>query len=154
MATLTGMLTGMEIRRLGPGDVDAVVDASSLFDGTPSRDLALRFLTLEGHHLLLASSDGADIGFVSGVETSHPDKGTEMFLYELFVEEEHRRRGIGRALVVALAELARERGCYGMWVGTEPDNLPAIATYRAAGSAPIEPFVSLTWDLRPGAAPG
>ena len=71
---------------------------------------------------------------MSGVETTHPDKGTEMFLYELAVASEHRRRGIGPALVEALAALARERGCYGMWVGTEPGNAAALATY-----APREP---------------
>ena len=87
---------------------------------------------------------------VTGVETTHPDKGTEMFLYELFVAEEHRHSGIGRALVGALRELAVEHGCYGMWVGTEPDNVAAIATYRAAGAAPVEPFVTLTWRFDTG----
>jgi ribosomal protein S18 acetylase RimI-like enzyme len=81
------------------------------------------------------------------VETTHPDKGTEMFLYELSVAEEFRRRGIGRALVSALADLAIERGCYGMWVGTEPDNDAALATYRAAGAAPPESSVTLTWTF-------
>ncbi|HZE00492.1 MAG TPA: GNAT family N-acetyltransferase, partial [Pseudonocardiaceae bacterium] len=51
-----------------------------------------------------------------------PDKGTEMFLYELGVDDRFRRRGIGKALVAALAELARESGCYGMWVLTDSDN--------------------------------
>ena len=46
----------------------------------------------------------------------HPDKGTEIFLYELSVEEDHRQRGIGTALVTALRELAQENVCYGMWV--------------------------------------
>ncbi|WP_410640455.1 hypothetical protein [Amycolatopsis sp. lyj-346] len=35
----------------------------------------------------------------------------------------HRMSGLGRSSVTALAELARERGCYGMWVvneGTTP----------------------------------
>jgi hypothetical protein len=27
------------------------------------------------------------VGMVTGVETTHPDKGTEMFLYELAVDE-------------------------------------------------------------------
>jgi ribosomal protein S18 acetylase RimI-like enzyme len=68
-----------------------------------------------------------------------------MFLYELSVDPGHRNRGIGRALVGALADLARERGCYGMWVGTEPDNAAALAAYRAAGAEPPEPFVTLSW---------
>jgi ribosomal protein S18 acetylase RimI-like enzyme len=82
---------------------------------------------------------------VTGVETTHPDKGTEMFLYELAVAPEHRNRGIGRSLVRALADVARERGCYGMWVGTEEENAAAIATYRAAGSTPPDPSVTLDW---------
>ena len=75
----------------------------------------------------------AAAGFVSGVEMTHPDKGTEMFLYELAVEEASRNRGIGRALVRALADLARERGCYGMWVLTDDGNPAALRAYAAAG---------------------
>jgi ribosomal protein S18 acetylase RimI-like enzyme len=139
--------TDIEIRRLGAEDVDAVVEASSLFDFPVDRQQAVLFLGREGHHILIAYVDGSPVGFVSGVETTHPDKGTEMFLYELSVDEGHRRRGIGKALASALAELARERGCYGMWVGTEPDNLGAIATYRSAGAGDVEPFVTLSWTF-------
>ena len=43
-------------------------------------------------------------GMVTGVELTHPDKGTEMFLYELGASTRpHRNRGVGRALVGALA---------------------------------------------------
>jgi ribosomal protein S18 acetylase RimI-like enzyme len=121
---------------------------AALFDAPPTELLAERFLSKEGHHLLYAVNDaGEPVGFVSGVETTHPDKGTEMFLYELSVAEAHRRRGIGTALVRALAELARERGCYGMWVGTDADNEAALGAYRAAGAGLPEPFVMLDWSL-------
>lgn len=39
---------------------------------------------------------------MSGVETTQPDKGTEMFLCELGVDESARGRGLGRTLVAAL----------------------------------------------------
>jgi ribosomal protein S18 acetylase RimI-like enzyme len=84
---------------------------------------------------------------ISGVEMTHPDKGTEMFVYELGVAPEARLRGVGTALVEALAAVARERGCYGMWVGTEPDNEAALATYRRGGANEEAPFVLLSWDL-------
>jgi len=137
----------MDIRPVGPGQVGHVLAASSLFDGAATRAWTALFLERGGHHLLLAWLDDVPVGFVSGVETTHPDKGTEMFLYELAVDEGHRRKGIGRALVEAIAAVAVERGCYGMWVGTEPDNQAAIATYRSAGAPEPEPFVTLTWDL-------
>jgi ribosomal protein S18 acetylase RimI-like enzyme len=79
---------------------------------------------------------------------THPDKGTEMFLYELAVDEPARRRGFGRALVEALATLARERGCYGMWVLTDDDNVAALATYRGAGAGKDSPNMMLEWDFR------
>jgi ribosomal protein S18 acetylase RimI-like enzyme len=141
------------IRRVGPGDLEHVVAASALFDGPARRDATARFLAEPTHHLLLATEAGRPVGFVSGVETTHPDKGTEMFLYELAVEEGTRRRGIGRALVETLAALAVERGCYGMWVSTDADNEAAIRTYRAAGAGTPEPFVLLEWRFADRDAP-
>lgn len=135
----------MRIERLGPGDEEVVIGAGHLFDEPPRPEWAARFLGSDTHHLLVALRDDDPVGFVSGVETTHPDKGTEMFLYELSVGAEHRGRGIGVALVRALGELARDRGCYGMWVATEPDNAAAIATYRAAGSSAPEAAVVLDW---------
>jgi ribosomal protein S18 acetylase RimI-like enzyme len=79
---------------------------------------------------------------------THPDKGTEMFLYELGVAEQHQRQGVGRALVDALRAIAVERGCYGMWVLTDDDNVAALATYRAAGAGEPEPQVMLSWTFR------
>lgn len=96
---------------------------------------------------MVAYLDGVAVGFASGIEMTHPDKGTEMMLYELGVQEEYRRLGFGRALVLAVGRLAQERGCYGMWTATEPDNAAAIATYRAAGAAPPDPTVTLAWTF-------
>jgi ribosomal protein S18 acetylase RimI-like enzyme len=137
----------MRIVHIGPGDEQLVVDAGALFDSPPDRAWTSKFLAEPGHHLLIAYVDEAVAGFVSGVETTHPDKGTEMFLYELAVDEPYRRRGVGTALVTALAELAVDKGCHGMWVGTEHDNIAALATYRSAGAQPPEPCVTLTWQF-------
>ena len=133
-----------EIRRIA--DVAAIDDAAALFDHPIRRAAAARFLASDIHHLLLAYVDGRPVGMVSGVELTHPDKGTEMFLYELSVDEAHRRHGIGAALVEELAALARERGCYGMWVLTDRDNVAALATYRRAGATSDSDQVMLDWE--------
>jgi ribosomal protein S18 acetylase RimI-like enzyme len=140
----------MRIERI----VDAlkVHAAADLFDAPPLAGATERFLAQPGHHLLLAyDEDGRAVGMISGVEMTHPDKGTEMFIYELAVAPAARLQGIGAGLVAALGEIAKSCGCYGMWVGTEPDNGAALATYRRAGASGEAPFTLLNWDLIEGA---
>jgi ribosomal protein S18 acetylase RimI-like enzyme len=127
--------------------VGEVMAASALFDAPAVAAATRRFLSQPGHHLLIADVDGEPAGMVSGVELTHPDKGTEMFLYELAADEAFRRRGIGRALAAALAGLARQRGCYGMFVLTDDDNQAAQATYRSAGAVrEADRVVLLSWS--------
>ncbi|MCP3819625.1 GNAT family N-acetyltransferase [Streptomyces sp. A3M-1-3] len=136
----------MEIRR-----ATTVVElgaAQHLFDGPVRQAWAERFLASPGHVMLIAYVDGFPAGMVSGIEMCHPDKGTEMCLYELGVDEAYRRRGIGRALTEALAALARERDCYDLWVGVETDNEPALATYRSAGAEDDGVFAMLSWPFK------
>jgi ribosomal protein S18 acetylase RimI-like enzyme len=133
----------MKIRRAAsPDDVFA---AAHLFDAPPRPDATTRFLAQDHSHLLIAYVGDQPAGFVSGVETTHPDKGTEMFLYELAVAEGARNHGVGRSLIGALADVARERGCYGMWVLTDADNEAALATYGAAGGVRPQPQLMLEW---------
>jgi len=106
-----------------------------------------RFLADPNHHLFIAHADGRPVGFVSGVELTHPDKGTEMFLYELAVDEGYRQRGIGSALSNALRDLAVELGCYDMWVLTDEDNDAALGTYRKSGATISSRHIMLTWPL-------
>jgi ribosomal protein S18 acetylase RimI-like enzyme len=136
---------GVAIRRIEEGDIDLVLAAGHLFDGAPIREATARFLGSPGHHLLMAFEDGRALGFISGIELTHPDKGVEMFLYELGVDEEARGRGIGSALTAALRGRAQERGCYGMWVLTEVDNEAALATYRRAGAGAPSTQLLLEW---------
>ncbi|NBH12164.1 GNAT family N-acetyltransferase [Amycolatopsis sp. SID8362] len=138
----------MEIRRITR--VEAVQDAGHLFDRFPLPEATERFLADGRHHLLIAYADDVPAGMVTGVEMTHPDKGTEMFLYELGVDELFRGRGVARALVSALADLARERNCYGMWVITDEDNAAARMTYSRAGGALEDKQVVFVWTFDGG----
>lgn len=138
----------IDIKRLRPGDDALVAEAGHLFDDPPRPDAIGRFLAEPTHHLLVAYADGKPVGFVSGVEMTHPDKGTEMFLYELAVDEDHRQRGIGAALVNALRDLATANDCYDMWVLTDDDNEPALKTYKKSGTSESSSHVMFTWRFR------
>jgi ribosomal protein S18 acetylase RimI-like enzyme len=127
---------------MGPGDEKRIKEAGHLFDSPPVPATLKRFLGDPTHHLLIAYSADEPAGFVSGVEVTHPDKGTEMFLYELAVDTAHRHHGIGTALVRALADLARKQGNYGMWVLVDDENAAAAATYRKAdGDVESQPLM-------------
>ncbi len=136
----------MEIRRATT--VDEVLAATALFDGPAQPHFAATFLDAPAHHLFLAYVDDVPVGMITGVEMTMPDKGTEMFLYELEVAADHQRRGIGVALVRALVSVAVDHGCYGMWVLTDADNHAALATYRSGGADDTEAAVMLTWTFK------
>jgi ribosomal protein S18 acetylase RimI-like enzyme len=138
----------IEIRDLSTADAAEVAAVGYLFDEMPELTASQRFAAAPGHHLLVAFLDDRGVGFVSGVEMTHPDKGTEMFLYELGVDEPARRRGVGTALVQALARRAHSLGCYGMWALTDADNEPARRTYRAGQcDEETEGEVMLSWTF-------
>ena len=121
---------GIDLCLLQPGD-ENVVRALRTYegDGDPEGLLA------DPHTLMLVAFDGErPVGFVLAhdLPRRHGDR-SGLFVYEVDVAATHRRRGIARALLARLAELARERGIRQCFVLTETDNAPANALYEALG---------------------
>jgi GNAT superfamily N-acetyltransferase len=61
-----------------------------------------------------------------------------LYLEDLFVRPDVRRKGYGRALLVRLAQIAREQGCGRMEWAVLDWNEPAIQFYRKLGARPNE----------------
>jgi GNAT superfamily N-acetyltransferase len=61
-----------------------------------------------------------------------------LYLEDLFVGPEHRGKGYGRALLIHLAKIARERGCGRMEWAVLDWNEPAIEFYRKLGAKPMD----------------
>ena len=61
-----------------------------------------------------------------------------LYLEDLFVKPEKRGKGYGRALLVELAKIARDRGCGRMEWAVLDWNEPAIKFYRALGAKPLD----------------
>ncbi len=131
---------GVWVRRAGLGDAREVARFQAAFDDGVLPDETRRFLVDQRHHLLLGYIDDRPAGFVSAVEVFHPDKRAELFLNEIGVVDEARRRGVARALIEELKRLGRERGCGNIWVLTDEDNEAAMGLYRSTGG---------TWDGAP-----
>jgi len=60
-----------------------------------------------------------------------------LYLEDLFVKPEKRGKGYGRALLIELAKIARDRGCGRMEWAVLNWNEPAIKFYRALGAKPM-----------------
>jgi GNAT superfamily N-acetyltransferase len=61
-----------------------------------------------------------------------------LYLEDLFVKPEKRGKGYGRALLVELAKIARDRGCGRMEWAVLNWNEPAIKFYLALGAKPMD----------------
>lgn len=85
--------------------------------------------------VILADLSGESVGyalFFHNFSTFVGRKG--LYLEDLYVRPEHRGSGIGKALLVELARIARERNCGRMEWSVLDWNEPSIAFYRALGA--------------------
>lgn len=55
------------------------------------------------------------------------------FIYDLFIEEEHRGKGLGKATLRALEKLVKERGVRVLYLHVFAHNPVAIRLYRESG---------------------
>ena len=89
---------------------------------------------------------GQPVGFALWYSTFSTFRGRPgLYLEDLFVRPEFRGRGIGKALLARLAELARERDIRIGFVLTDDDNVPANALYRSAGGTSSK---DVMWEFR------
>jgi aminoglycoside 6'-N-acetyltransferase I len=120
--------------------------AEGVFDEPLNPEGVAKHLASPGHHLVVALSDGEVVGQVTGVLHAQPDKPPEIYIGEVGVAPAFQRRGIARAMLAAMFNLARELGCDEAWVGTEPDNDGARRLYESIGGR-AESFIMYVFAL-------
>jgi GNAT superfamily N-acetyltransferase len=99
--------------------------------------------------VLLAYWDAQPVGFALYLRNFSTFLGQPgIYLEDLFVDPEHRGKGIGKALLIQLAKIALERG-YGRLEWAVLDwNTPSIEFYRSLGAVPLDEWTAyrLTGD--------
>nr|WP_274388379.1 GNAT family N-acetyltransferase [Salsipaludibacter albus] len=115
------------MRRATPDDHDHVVALPDL--GGATRRLLAKDLAGEvPRHAVVAVDDGEVVGFA--METRQPD---EVHLLDIVVRPDHRRHGIGRRLVTALAALGAADGATAMTLEARVSNPGGPPMYRHLG---------------------
>ena len=114
-----------------PGNPDA---PQAFVAGLRSSLERFDFLSSDSHWLLAAEVDRQFVGYLSAVRV-HKADGRVGVLYvdELMVLAEFRRRGIASALWQEVQRLATELGVWRIRVTVRPDNQSARAFYRSVG---------------------
>ena len=85
-------------------------------------------------HVIVALAAKKVVGGLVAYELPMFKEATsEMYLFELGVNEDYRRRGIGSALIENLKEVSARKKIKIMYVGAWADNLPAVELYKKTG---------------------
>lgn len=88
------------------------------------------------------------LGMASGRIEIKP-YGKELWLYvdEVDVCVNQRKKGAGKAIMEKLLAIADEADCEEVWLGTEVDNDPANALYRSLDPDDVGEVVGYTYEL-------
>lgn len=129
------------IRRAELADADVVgqllYDFNREYDeptpDPPQMAARIRYLLREDHTVVLLGGAGPDGLAVLRFRPSLWSEALECYLAELYVVPERRGHGLGRALMNAAIEVARQAGADHMDLNTAEDDVAARALYESLG---------------------
>jgi ribosomal protein S18 acetylase RimI-like enzyme len=136
----------VELRVLGPDDVAYMESMLSMFgrafDDSDSYDRArpepaylAGLLASPGFVAVVAIEDGAVVGGLAAyVLPKFEQARSEIYIYDLAVDEPYRRRGIATGLIDKLRAVAVARGACTIFVQADPEDAPAVALYSKLGT--------------------
>jgi aminoglycoside 3-N-acetyltransferase I len=135
----------IEIRVLGAQDVvvlrKMLVMFGRAFGEVPTYtanqpdDAYLQRLLESQTFIAIAALAGTDVvgGLAGYVLPKFEQARSEFYIYDLAVDEAHRRRGVATTMIQELKSLAAARGIYVMFVQADYGDDPAIALYTKLG---------------------
>lgn len=135
------------VRRLVPGDVAAFRELNRLFaeafddavhyQQAPPPDSYLQGLLAKPHVIALVTMVEGKMagGLVAYVLDNFEQQRSEVYIYDLAVREEFRRRGIAMRLILELRKIAKEIGAWVIYVQADKDedDLAARQLYESLG---------------------
>lgn len=136
----------LSIRKLVPEDAELVHAAADLFDEPPIKQQTEAFLRSDRDHIWFAYLGQEPVGFVSATTLLHPDKPPHIFVNELGVDEDYRRRGVATRLMAEAVSFARANKMTPLWLAAEGDDDLANNFYRSLSGPTERGSVVYEWE--------
>ena len=109
-------------------------DPQSYHSNRPDAAYTRELLSRDTFIALAALAGDEVVGGLAAYELAKFEQPrSEIYIYDLAVDEAHRRLGIATALIVELKKIARARGAYVIYVQADHGDDPAIALYTKLG---------------------
>jgi GNAT superfamily N-acetyltransferase len=139
------MPTEIEIAPVAPGEYEELQPLIAAYqrfyeveeiDEERNRAFFRRFLAPSEDGMLIGARDGDRLlGYACLYwHFSSTEARETVLMNDLYVDEAARGRGVGRALIEASADVARERGAAHLEWATDPDNHTAQRLYDSTGA--------------------
>jgi aminoglycoside 3-N-acetyltransferase I len=138
-------MKSFEVRILGPGDMASMRSMLSMFGATfgevatyTSRqpdDAYLERLLCSGTFVAVAAfcCDTVIGGIAGYLLPKFEQARSELYIYDLAVDEGHRRQGVATTMIGELRKFAAMRGAHVIFVQADYGDAPAIALYTKLG---------------------
>lgn len=133
------------VRRLGASDLKSmralnelfgrVFDERETYSGAPPDEVWLeRWLGRPDHIALVAEVDGNPVGGLVAYELVKFEQArSEIYIYDLAIDEAWRRRGLATALIERVQATAAQVGAWVVYVQADYVDAPAVALYEKLG---------------------
>ena len=135
----------IRIRRLKPDDTDLHEVVAGLnseewedFD-QPFSTGSLRGFLDDDNRIYVVAYLGTDLaGACHAYVYPHPAGPLYMYIDEVDTVSRFRRKGVATAMMLELLSLSRSYGVKEAWLGTEEDNVAAVALYESLRPSEVE----------------
>jgi GNAT superfamily N-acetyltransferase len=131
--------------------VVSLIKEFSVFQGASEKVTITAEQMMEDRHLFRCFVAETETGEIAGFATCffayYSWTGKALYLDDLYVREEFRKRGIGRMLLMKVIGLAKDQGCKKVRWQVSKWNTNAIAFYKSMGAAIDEVEINCDYTL-------
>lgn len=138
----------VEVRRLGPADLNLVVSCAALLPESPTVEWAEDFFARGTSYFFAALIGRTPVGVLAATELPSFGASPDLDIYLLSVDPQHRHLGVGTSLVSRAVETAEESGFAHVRIAVSSQIDPAaVATDATAHRWEMQDWQSLVITL-------